>query len=162
LTEALELARPGGVIRLFVDLGPPMARLLAELKPQGNGMEQYVAQILAAFPDLRFTTRALALPGGRSASVADAVPLGYLGLQEGEIVNPKSKIQNLIEPLTHREQDVLTLLAERLSDKEIARRLIISRNTVKTHTKAIFGKLNVKNRRQAVAQARELGLLSTK
>ena len=136
LAEALELAQPGGFIRLFVDLGPPMAGLLAEFKTDDSGRQHYIDQILAAFPT-------------------------DLQLQEEKIVTRQSSIQNLVDPLTHREQDVLNLLAERLSNKEIAQRLVISRNTVKTHTKAVFGKLNVKNRRQAVARAHELGLVSS-
>jgi LuxR family maltose regulon positive regulatory protein len=61
--------------------------------------------------------------------------------------------------LTNREIDVLILLAERLSDKEIAERLVLSPLTVKKHTQRIFLKLGVHNRRAAVAQARRLGLI---
>ena len=61
--------------------------------------------------------------------------------------------------LTNREIDVLILLAERLSDKEIAERLVLSPVTVKKHTQRIYRKLGVDNRRAAVAQARRLGLI---
>ena len=61
--------------------------------------------------------------------------------------------------VTNREIDVLELLGERLSNKEIARRLVISPATVKRHTLSIYRKLGVESRREAVAKARRLGLL---
>ncbi len=61
--------------------------------------------------------------------------------------------------LTLREKEVLTLLAEELSNQEIAAKLTISPHTVKRHTSALYRKLDVKNRRQAVAKARRVGLL---
>jgi ATP/maltotriose-dependent transcriptional regulator MalT len=65
----------------------------------------------------------------------------------------------LVEPLTGRELDVLAYLAEGLSNREIAERLIIAEGTVKYYTRQIYGKLQVNNRTQAVTQARELGLV---
>ena len=67
--------------------------------------------------------------------------------------------EELAEMLSNREIDVLTLLAERLTDKEIAERLVLSPVTVKKHTQRIYRKLGVDNRRVAVAQARRLGLI---
>ena len=67
----------------------------------------------------------------------------------------------LIEPLTDRELEVLHLLAEGLSNRKIARKLFLSPNTVRTHTYNIYGKLGVHSRMQAVARARELGLLAS-
>ncbi len=61
--------------------------------------------------------------------------------------------------LSNRELDVLILLEERLSNKEIARRLVISPSTVKRHTLSIYAKLGVGSRREAVAKARRLGVL---
>ena len=77
---------------------------------------------------------------------------------ETENVRPES--QELIEPLTTRELNVLQLIAEGLSNKIIAERLVITLGTVKWYNNQIFNKLNVKNRTQAVARARELNLLS--
>lgn len=74
---------------------------------------------------------------------------------------PGIRIELLEEPLTEREQDVLELLAQRLTNREIARRLIVSPHTVRNHTSNIFGKLQVENRSQAVERARSLGLLPT-
>jgi LuxR family maltose regulon positive regulatory protein len=68
--------------------------------------------------------------------------------------------QNLPEPLTDHELEVMALLAQRLSNKEIATQLVISPATVRNHTHNIFDKLNVKGRREAVAKASELGILS--
>ena len=61
--------------------------------------------------------------------------------------------------LTVREMEILHLLEDRLSNKEIARRLIVSNHTVRNHTANIYGKLQVENRLQAVERARDLGLL---
>ncbi len=65
----------------------------------------------------------------------------------------------LIEPLSDRELDVLALMAEGLTNQEIADRLFISINTVKTHAKSLYGKLSVRNRAQATLRARELSLI---
>ena len=64
-----------------------------------------------------------------------------------------------VEALTNREIDVLLLLAERLTDKEIAERLVLSLGTVRKHTMHIYSKLGVDNRRAAAAEARRLGLV---
>jgi LuxR family maltose regulon positive regulatory protein len=73
--------------------------------------------------------------------------------------NPTSQPKNLIEPLSERELAVLRLLAVGASNQVIGEQLIISLNTVKSHVRNIYDKLSVNNRMQAVAQARELGLL---
>jgi LuxR family maltose regulon positive regulatory protein len=66
----------------------------------------------------------------------------------------------LIEPLSGRELDVLKLLDTALTGPAIARELVVSLNTVRSHTKSIFAKFGVNNRREAVMRARDLGLLS--
>ncbi|MBK8900576.1 MAG: AAA family ATPase [Anaerolineaceae bacterium] len=122
LAEALALAEPGGFIRLFIDEGPPMARLLSEVSVQGT--TGYIDKLLAAFE-----TGAL------------------------------SQTQPLVDPLSERELEILTLIAAGLKNKEIAGQLVISLNTVLYHAKNIYGKLGVNKRTQAVAKARELGLI---
>jgi LuxR family maltose regulon positive regulatory protein len=72
--------------------------------------------------------------------------------------NPVSP-DELSEPLTEREQDVLRLMAAGLSNPEIAQELYLGLNTIKTHTRGIYGKLGVSNRTQATVRARELGLV---
>ncbi|HNA88921.1 MAG TPA: LuxR C-terminal-related transcriptional regulator [Anaerolineales bacterium] len=77
--------------------------------------------------------------------------------------NPKSQIVNrqskIVDPLSERELEVLKLLRSELSGPEIAERLIVSLNTLRTHTKNIFNKLGVNNRRSAIRRAEELDLL---
>jgi LuxR family maltose regulon positive regulatory protein len=65
-----------------------------------------------------------------------------------------------IEPLNDRELDVLRLLGTDLDGPEIARELTVSLNTIRTHTKNLYSKLGVNNRRAAVKRAEELQLLS--
>ncbi len=107
LTRAINLAEPGGFIRLFVDLGPKMERVQAA-------------------PD-------------------------------SLTVDPLSLInQSLDEPLTKREFEILSLLEQRLRNKEIAEKLFISIETVKRHTINIYGNLNVNSRIEAVDRAKAL------
>ncbi len=134
LQLAVSLAEPGGFIRLFVDLGPRLASLLARLRPTGVA-PAYMGQILQAF--------------GQPTPVAP---------RPKAAVSPMNRSE-LIEPLTDRELEVLALLAQRLSNKEIARALVISPLTVKRHATTIYSKLQVNGRREAVAKAIRLGLL---
>ena len=69
------------------------------------------------------------------------------------------KIEGLLDPISERELEVLYLIAAGLSNREIADKLFISLNTVKTHTKNINSNLDVNSRIKAVARAKELGLL---
>jgi len=80
----------------------------------------------------------------------------------GETGHDSPARQVLIEPLSERELDVLRLLGTELDGPAIARELIVSLHTVRTHTKHIYAKLAVTNRRAAVRRARELGLLNGK
>lgn len=135
LGKAVELAQPGGFIRLFVDLGPQMARLLARLPLEDVETQRYVARILAAFAPLEpKTTDALG-----SATAAQPLP----------------------EPLTDRELDVLNLLVQRQTNREIAQQLVISPHTVNDHLKNIYAKLSVHDRRQAAKRAQELDVIPT-
>jgi LuxR family maltose regulon positive regulatory protein len=132
LERALTLAEPEGFIRIFVDEGPPMARLLYEAAARGVAPD-YVRRLLAAFP-----------------------------VAESEQAHPsttQAPKPDLIEPLSERELEVLQLIAEGLTNQEIASRLFLALNTVKAHTRNIYGKLGVHNRTQAVARARALGIL---
>jgi len=135
LTTALNLAEPSGIIRLFVDLEPQMFRLLKLLVRQ-NVASDYIGKILATF---RYDERAV-IPKAADRPITS----GY---------------QSMVEPLTHRELDVLELLAQRLSNKEIAAKLFISAETVKWHLQNIYQKLWVNKRREAVEKANNLGIL---
>jgi LuxR family maltose regulon positive regulatory protein len=146
LEQAIALAEPGGFIRLFVDLGPPMARLLAELHRLDVARE-YIAQILAAF-------------GTKDDADADIADAKSSSLVVGPSSSPVlSKAEGLIEPLTPRELEVLALLNRHLTNQEIAEELVVSPSTVKTHTLNIYRKLEVHGRKQAVAKAKELHIL---
>jgi LuxR family maltose regulon positive regulatory protein len=106
-----------------------MADLLRQLAGRGVATE-YLNQVLAAFD----------LP-------AKAQPPAVTVVSE------------IVEPLTERELEVLVLLGERLTNPEIAQRLVISPHTAKRHASNIYQKLNVSNRRQAAAKAQSLGIL---
>jgi LuxR family maltose regulon positive regulatory protein len=132
LCDALALAAPGGFIRLFVDEGPPMAHLLSEAAALGM-LPDYTGKLLAvleADAQKRENTSSLPPPA-----------------------------QPLIEPLSPRELEVLHLMAQGLSNQEMCERLFLALSTVKGHNRNIFGKLQVQRRTEAVARARELGLL---
>jgi LuxR family maltose regulon positive regulatory protein len=127
LGEALAEGEPGGFVRIFLDEGAPMARLLAEALAQGV-MPGYTSRLLAAF---------------EVESPAHA-PLST---------------RPLVEPLSQRELEVLQLIARGLSNSEIGERLFLALDTVKGHNRKIFDKLQVQRRTEAIARARELGLL---
>ncbi len=131
LCDALAIAEPGGFIRLFIDEGRPMAQLLSEAAALG-GMPDYTGKLLA---------------------VGEA--------EENKRADTSSRppAQPLIEPLSHRELEVLHLMAQGLSNQEMSERLFLALDTVKGHNRNIFGKLHVQRRTEAVARARELGLL---
>jgi LuxR family maltose regulon positive regulatory protein len=129
LKRALTLAEPEGYIRVFADEGAAMAGLLARVVPSSV----YVARLLAAFQG----------PEAESAGGA------------GAVAHPSA----LLEPLSQRELEILRLLAEGLSNRQIAARLVLAVGTVKAHVHTIYGKLGVQGRVQAIARARELGLL---
>jgi LuxR family maltose regulon positive regulatory protein len=137
LERALALARPAGFIRTFVDLHP-LARVLHELRKHRKShqeidrkMDTYVQQILAAM----------------NPSAMTQVSTEALLRQEG------------LEPLTDRELRILRLLEKDLTNKEIARELVVTTGTVKVHTSNVYRKLSVNNRRAAVSLARALGFL---
>jgi LuxR family maltose regulon positive regulatory protein len=139
LERAVTLAEPEGYIRIFVDEGEAMRLLILDFrfaieKSAHNGIHPLsgnVDKLLSAFPQTAVNT-------------------------------PKSKIKNqkseIVEPLSERELEVLKLLRSELSGPEIAGQLIVSLNTLRTHTKNIYNKLGVNNRRAAVRLAEELDL----
>jgi LuxR family maltose regulon positive regulatory protein len=131
LGDALALAEPGGFIRIFLDEGEPMALLLSEAAAFANRPD-YIARLLAEFE---------------------------VEKQQSEDRTTLPTNQPLVEPLSQRELEVLLLVAEGLSNREISERLFLALNTVKGHNRRIFGKLEVQRRTEAVARARELGLL---
>ena len=126
LERALMLAEPEGYIRLFVDEGQPMAKLLTEAARRGIQLD-YSHKLLAVF--------------------------------ESNNVDNTRQIQPLIEPLSARELEVLQLVAQGLSNRQIGEKLFLALDTIKGHNRKIFEKLGVNKRIEAVTRARELGLL---
>ncbi len=139
LERALTLAEPEGYVRIFVDEGEAMRLLILDFrftieKSARHGVHPlftYVDKLLLVFPQPITTS-------------------------------PQSKTQNrkpeIVEPLSERELEVLKLFRSELNGPEIAEQLIVSLNTLRTHTKSIFNKLGVNNRRAAVRRAEELDL----
>lgn len=154
LTQALELARPGGVILPFVEVGKPLIPLLQQLRAN-DVQPQFVDQMLEALPTVLARTEPSAAPLNNMAVVARSPARSLTHELPAEITVPNAR-------LTNRELETLELLSQRLYDKEIATAMSISVWTVKSHVKHIYGKLRVKNRRQAVSRAEELGLLTGK
>jgi LuxR family maltose regulon positive regulatory protein len=136
LHDALAIAEPGGFVRLFVDEGPPMARLLTDAATRGI-KPHYTEQLLAVF-----------WPAGKKQVDPALSPSATPG-----------PLPPLVESLSEREIEILQLIAGGLKNREIADRLYLSVNTIKVHTRNIYGKLDVHNRTQAVAKARALGML---
>ncbi|WP_159881487.1 LuxR C-terminal-related transcriptional regulator [Paenibacillus puerhi] len=132
LADALARAEPGGFIRLFVDEGLLMYSLLGEAAACGI-MPEYVGKLLA---------------------VCEA----EMRVAQPNLLRPQPS-KALIEPLSIRELEVLRLIAQGLSNREISERLFLALSTVKGHNGLIFEKLQVSRRTEAVARARELGLL---
>jgi LuxR family maltose regulon positive regulatory protein len=132
LERALTIAEPEVYVRLFVDEGDAM-RLLIEKQSRNRDhpLSGYADKLLAAF------AQPVAAP-------------------KSAIIHQKS---DMIEPLSERELEVLKLLRSELSGPEIAQQLIVSLNTLRTHTNNIYNKLGVNNRRAAVRRAEELDLL---
>ena len=94
----------------------------------------------------------------RFSALSTVSALAQISAFQAQIFAPPI-LQPLVEPLSERELEVLRLLRTELSGPEIARELVVSLNTLRTHTKNIFSKLGVNNRRAAVRRAEELGLL---
>jgi LuxR family maltose regulon positive regulatory protein len=140
LQRALALAEPEGYVRTFTDEGAPIVPLLEQARKvrrtsqrdAGSGASaQYISGLLVAL-------------GVDDASTAGSNPSGAGGLAE---------------VVSEREVEVLRHLASGTANREIAERLFVSLDTVKTHLKHIYNKLGVHNRTQAIARARELDLI---
>ncbi len=135
LERALMLAQPEGYIRIF-DQGPALTQLLVEAAQQGN-FREYIERILSAI------------------GMPEALPRG----QEG--TGARSAQTSFGESLSERELEVLRLISQGATNRDIAEQLVITEGTVKSHTNHILGKLDAHNRTEAVARARKRGLLDT-
>jgi ATP/maltotriose-dependent transcriptional regulator MalT len=127
----------------------PLERALALAEPEG-----YVRVFVDEGPPMRALLQAAVRDG-----IAPAYVARLLGAA-GEPAAPAPTQRGLVDPLSERELDVLRLLATDLGGPEIARHLVVSLNTVRTHTKSIYAKLGVNNRRAAVRRGQELDLMT--
>jgi LuxR family maltose regulon positive regulatory protein len=138
LKRCLAIARSAGYVRIFLDLGDPMCRLLQA--GAGRGIEvEYIHKLIPAF--------------GSSALPATSEAPGCL---EPRLGHPGAA---LVEPLSERELQVLRLLNSSLTSEEIGRELYVSANTVRTHIRNIYSKLDAHGRLAAIQKARDLNLI---
>jgi LuxR family maltose regulon positive regulatory protein len=141
LERALALAEPEGYVRVFVDEGAPMATLLRRARTRGIAPE-YTTMLLRAFGDRTDANPpAAALPSSEIRASARA-----------------GSTSPATHPLSARERDVLQLVVGGASNEEIAKRLFLSRGTVKKHVHHIFGKLDVKSRTQLIVMVNALSI----
>ncbi|QBD74964.1 LuxR family transcriptional regulator [Ktedonosporobacter rubrisoli] len=155
----LHLTRCEGHLRVYLDMGEPMQKLLQSLLDTSGNQENeiapipgsYIATLLAAFAQEKRQRAML-----RNASQLAPTP------EQVAQRPPRARLLDqplLLEPLTAREQRVLHLLAAGRSTQEMAQILVVSHNTVKTHLRHLYNKLQVSSRTQALARARDLHLL---
>jgi LuxR family maltose regulon positive regulatory protein len=137
LDRALSLAEPEGYVRSFVQEGQPMADLLRLAVPRGMS-PAHVRRLLSVLE-----------------SDGEIAPNGGFPAQAGHTLRE----QPLIDPLSDREMEVLRFLPSSLSSTEIADQLIISVNTVRSHIRSIYSKLDVHSRYEAIGRAQELNLI---
>jgi LuxR family maltose regulon positive regulatory protein len=138
LEDALSLARPNGFIRTFADL-PPLVNVLQGLRKRRKARKEI---------DTKLDTYLQDLLAAMSSRAAQPVSTEALLRQEG------------LESLTGRELQILRLLDQNLTNKEIARELVLTTGTVKVHTSNVYRKLSVSNRRAAVTLAKALGYMA--
>jgi LuxR family maltose regulon positive regulatory protein len=151
LAKSLALAEPEKYIRVFLDEDQPMQMLLAQwLAHAGDSpLRDYAIRLLSQFD---------AEPHVVTAAQEKVSPTG--DPSASHVVSPvEPSGQALVEPLSERELEVLHLMALGRTNQEIARQLIVAPGTVKAHTASIYRKLDVANRTEAVARARQLGIL---
>jgi LuxR family maltose regulon positive regulatory protein len=136
LHQALRLAQPQGYVRIFVDEGEAMRDLLVKARNQSTEpqLAAYADQLLDAFPFI---------------APSPSQPTPHL----------PAFAPGLVEQLTERELEILRLVNDGLSNREIATTLIVSLGTIKKHLNNIFGKLGVHSRTQALVTARKLHLI---
>jgi LuxR family maltose regulon positive regulatory protein len=165
LQQALSLAEPQGYIRTFLDEGPQMGRLLRLLTREYRQERSELLQASQTLQTSQISQTAQNI--GLAAYVARLLaawqsseePEPQVELDRRSVSSKATPSSILVEPLSERELEVLLLVAEGLSDRQIADRLIIVPGTVKRHLNSVYGKLGVHSRTQAIARARQLSLI---
>jgi LuxR family maltose regulon positive regulatory protein len=146
LRAALPLAEPGGFVRTFVDAGPAIGELIRQATS--------ASAAASGGPGGPVISPGISPEYARRLAEAFGTPLPEVGLPA-----PGVAAQDLPEPLTDREIEVLRLIATGLSNADAGGRLFIAPSTVKKHLENIYAKLGTRNRTQAIARAREAGVL---
>ncbi len=141
LAETLTLACPQGYVRVFADEGPPMGALLGRLVAAQR--EEHAAARRVPLGYLAKVMRAFGGTDGAAGAGGDAA----------------RAVPGLIDSLTSREMEVLGLLAAGAPNQRIAKELVVTLDTVKKHVTHVLGKLGAANRTEAVARARQLGMI---
>jgi LuxR family maltose regulon positive regulatory protein len=146
LTKSLTLAEPSGYVRIYLDEGQPMQMLLAKwmAHAKASPLRDYAIRLLSQFK---------VAPHVATATQVPPPPIYDPAARQ------RQSGQTLVEPLSQRELEVLDLMALGKTNREIAGQLIVAPGTVKAHTASIYRKLDAINRTQAVARARQLGIL---
>ncbi|MBN1669295.1 MAG: hypothetical protein JW862_19535 [Anaerolineales bacterium] len=146
LEEVLARAAPENFVRTFIEIGEELEAFLLTFYrqlPRGHELSDYVGKLLLAFQEEKSDSVEVSASSQKSAAGPMSTLAGHL----------------LVEELSEREIEVLELIANGYSNKEIADTLYIALSTVKSHINNIYRKLDVSKRTQAVARARELSLL---
>jgi LuxR family maltose regulon positive regulatory protein len=140
LKQAAVLAAPGKIVRPFIESISNLAGLFDELIRQ-NIETEFINDLLDDYNP------------GKPVIKTEALK------EETSLLKISRASQPLVEPLTNREIDIMEMLDQRMQNKEIAEKLFISNETVKSHLKNIYQKMNVSSRREAVDAAKSLGIL---
>jgi LuxR family maltose regulon positive regulatory protein len=148
LCLAIELAAAGGYVRAFVDEGA----LLVHLAQKCLRMQSELPKCLLGNSGIEFLHRIVEAAGARTPSMS------YMVLQATHTGPVPDTQQSLLQALTKKETKILSMLTAYMSNEQIAESLFVSRDTVKYHIKNIYGKLNAKNRLEAIRAALALGL----
>ena len=163
LAAALVAGGPAGYCRLFLDEGPALMRLLARLSATAApDVRAYAVQLLDAAAAAERATDEPPPVGSTAGSAAGSTTGPMVrtpAVPAARSATDRAGRSVVTEELSGRELEVLRLLSTDLSGPEIARTLFVSVNTLRTHTKHIFGKLGVNTRRAAVSRAVDMGLL---
>ena len=165
LGAGLARAEAEGYVRIFVDEGEPMRLLLTvwaqralddlRFTTDDRRLMRYTDKVLAAFAQPVAGQNAVEI-----LSQGETVAQTTINRQPFTAVQGKPSSANLVETLSEREREILQLVANGLSNSQLADKLIVTVGTIKKHLNNIYGKLGVASRTQAIARGRELGLLA--
>lgn len=152
LEKALNLAAPEGYVRTFLDEGQPIQNLLVDwlVNVRDNPLRFYANRLLAQFNTSPLSPQRTAVP---------AVQDQFASINSQVDRWARTTNIELVEPISPRELEILHLMALGCTNQAIASQLVVATGTIKAHAASIYRKLDVANRTEAVARARQLGML---